>query len=387
MSLRVGLLCHVGVGGSVRAAVDLAGALATRGHDVHLFARHVPLGMVAPPTNVSLHSIEGNGAVASPKLDVEWSEEEVKALSERVIGVTRGIGLDVLHFHYAVPFAAVVEAVRAELGDDAPALIGTLHGTDVSVQGARLEVRRTLAASLPRLDRLTTVSESHAELAVSTFSLSRPPDVIPNFVDLERFRPGPRAENRRPRVIHVSNFREAKQPLVMARIFRAVRRLCDAELWLVGDGEGMPAVRALLDVAGLSSDTRCFGLRLDVERILPEADVLLVTSSTESFCIAALEAAACLVPAVAPRVGGLPCTVLDGQTGCLFEPGDEVGAADAVARLVMDTELRERLAMGALWHAHRFSPDAVVPRYEQLYERTIRARAGRESLLRAKPAA
>src|SRR5207237_10257970 len=119
-------------------------------------------------------------------------------------------------------------------------------------------------------------------------------------------------------------------------IFCAGRRTQPAELWLGGDGEGMAPVRKLLDRAGVMGETELFGLRLDVERVLPHADTLLVTSRTESFCLAALEAAACGLPVVAPRVGGLPETVIDGRTGHLYEPGDEAGAARAVAGILAD---------------------------------------------------
>jgi phosphatidylinositol alpha 1,6-mannosyltransferase len=103
--------------------------------------------------------------------------------------------------------------------------------------------------------------------------------------------------------------------------------------------------------------------------------------------MAALEASACLVPVVAPRVGGLPHTVIDGHTGSLFEPGDETAAAHMVARLLGDPELRKRLGTAALWHARGYSTGAVVPRYEQLYQRVLAARAAGAGLPPAQTAA
>ena len=71
-------------------------------------------------------------------------------------------GLDVLHFHYAVPFAYVAQNVRRCLGDAAPRLVGTLHGTDVTHCGKDPAVAPKLAAALRCTDALTTVSHSHA---------------------------------------------------------------------------------------------------------------------------------------------------------------------------------------------------------------------------------
>jgi N-acetyl-alpha-D-glucosaminyl L-malate synthase BshA len=371
MSLRVGLLCHDSVGGSARVAVELAAGLAHRGHEIHLFSRRAPLGVSAPPDGVTLHTLDGSsvhGAAAS-KLDTNWSGAEIEALAGRVANLSRSVGLDVIHFHYAVPFASVAERAGRMLAASRPALVGTLHGTDVSVLGWRPDTRRQLSAILPGLDALTTVSQNHAELATRTLRLAEEPRVIPNFVDLARFQPDPsaRANGRRPRIVHISNFRRVKQPLAMARIFCEVRRKQDAELWLVGDGGGMRSVRELLGRGGFAGEIERFGLRLDVEHVLPHADVLLVTSRAESFCLAALEAAACGLPVVAPRVGGLPETVVDGHTGVLYEPGDEAGAARAVVALLANREPRRRMGAAAVWHAQQFSAAAVVPRYEQLY--------------------
>lgn len=361
----------------MRVAVELATELARRGCDVHVFARSAPLAMAAPP-GVAFHTLH-NGAVGeafTSRLDVEWSRAELDDFVACVLSTAQHEQLDVLHFHYAVPFAWVVEEVGRAMGPRSPALIGTLHGTDVSVFGRKGRTRDALVSALAQLDAITTVSQSHAALAVRAFGLSTTPHVIPNFVDLNRFRPAafrgvPRG---RPGIVHVSNFRPVKRLESMARVFVAVRREVDAELWLVGDGEAMAKVRTRFERAGVDGALKLFGLRMDAENVLQHADVLLVTSRTESFCLAALEAAACGVPVVAPRVGGLPEVVADGHTGLLFESGDEEAAAGAIVRLLGDTLLREKMARAAVRHAQHFSTEAVVPRYERLYRQAIAAR-------------
>jgi glycosyltransferase involved in cell wall biosynthesis len=137
----------------------------------------------------------------------------------------------------------------------------------------------------------------------------------------------------------------------------------------------MAPVQACLQRAGVDGDVRYFGMRTDVENIMREADVLLVTSRTESFCLAALEAAACGVPVVAPRLGGLPEVVADQQAGLLFEPGNEQEAADAIVRLLGTPALRAKMARNAAEQAQDLSAAAVVPRYLRLYRETIGLRA------------
>lgn len=370
--MNIGLLCHHGLGGSARVAVGLAAELAARGHDVHVFARSAPPGMAQPPAGVTLHTLSNMRDAVPTDLDVDWTADELRALTDRVCDVVRCAQLDVLHFHYAVPFAEVADGVRRRLGSRAPAVVGTLHGTDVSVLGRRRGMRRRLAPALAGIDGLTTVSHSHARLAMRVLGLIEPPSVIPNFVDLDRFTPATPPESRpRPRLVHVSNYRPVKQPASMARIVDEVFRGMEAELWLVGDGELMPAVESILAPRLDSGRVRRLGVRLDVENILPHTDLVLVSSRLESFCLVALEAAACGVPVVAPRIGGLPELVEHGVNGLLFERGDEQGAARLILGYLADPGMQARMRAAARERAAGMSSAAVIPCYERLYSRIV----------------
>jgi glycosyltransferase involved in cell wall biosynthesis len=250
----------------------------------------------------------------------------------------------------------------------------------VSVFGRRLGERRRLAPALAALDGLTTVSQHHASLAQRLFGLPRPPDVIPNFVDLDRFTPRPPPPDRPLRIVHVSNFRPVKEPASMARISSRVLAQTRAELWLVGDGEMMPEVESILAPRIADGLVRRFGVRLDVENILPLTDLLLVSSRMESFCLVALEAMASGVPVVAPRVGGLPDLVEHGVSGLLYGRGDESEATRLVLEYAHDRDLRERLRAGALARARTLSADLVLPMYEQLYRELIGARRSEDDV-------
>jgi N-acetyl-alpha-D-glucosaminyl L-malate synthase BshA len=357
----------------VRIAVELADGLGRRGHHVYLFARTHPMGIETFGPGVRFVGLNGHRpAPAADRLDAEWTARDLRGLVRRIASVADAVPLDILHFHYAVPFARVTHEVGRRLGARRPRLVGTLHGTDVTVYGSHRRTRAGLARRLASLDAMTTVSRTYEALSAQVFRLPDPPVVIPNFVDLGRFRPGRRGALQRPRLVHVSNFRRVKEPEMVARVFARVRRQVEAELWLVGDGETMRSVRRVLRSAGIHEDVREFGLRRDVETIVREADVLLVTSRSESFCMAALEAAACGVPTVAGRVGGLPEVVADGQTGLLYDPGDEGAAAEAVLRLLVDPAQRAALGSAARARAARFSAERIIPRYEELYERVAR---------------
>ncbi|HEX4965112.1 MAG TPA: glycosyltransferase, partial [Thermoanaerobaculia bacterium] len=107
-----------------------------------------------------------------------------------------------------------------------------------------------------------------------------------------------------------------------------------------------------------------------VEEVLVGADLFLLPSESESFGLAALEALSCEVPVIASDAGGLPEVVDDGVTGFLLPVGDVDGMAAAALRLLGDDDLRRRFAAAARRQAvERFSQDAVVGRYRDLYQR------------------
>jgi N-acetyl-alpha-D-glucosaminyl L-malate synthase BshA len=249
--------------------------------------------------------------------------------------------------------------------------VATLHGTDVSIHGREPAQRRLLSESLRGLAAITTVSHDHARLARHLFALSEPPLVIPNFIDITRFKPTQSPHRDRPRIVHVSNFRRVKDPRSLAHVFLAVRERIDAELWLVGDGPSLPVLREMLSEARAEDAVRFFGATTDVATILREADLLLMTSVVESFCVAAAEAMACGIPVVATRVGGLGELVGDGASGRLFRVGAHAEAADAVAELLAHPSLRRRVGSAARRHAARFASERIVPRYESLYRNLV----------------
>ena len=189
--MKIGIICHSSFGGSARVATELALALAQRGHRVHLFTRTTPFGDLNYPGGVMLHTVvpEGEDDFHPARLYTEWPAGELQALVSRILDVIATEGLDVLHFHYAVPFAFVAAQVRHCLGQEAPVLVGTLHGTDVFIHGRDSVKGPQLSQALHHLDALTTVSVSHARLSAEVFELCTRPEVIFDFVNLSKFRP------------------------------------------------------------------------------------------------------------------------------------------------------------------------------------------------------
>src|SRR5690349_12468519 len=209
--MRIGIICHAGCGGSGRVATELSKELARRGHQVHLFTHTPPFGQGFARPGLTLHVLLPQARPGGHPADLytAWLPSEEQALVERIVAVTRRERLDLLHFHYAVPFAWLAAAVRQRLGRAAPPIVGTLHGTDVITHGRDGVTGPRLRAALSTMDALTAVSQNLALLARKVLNLAQAPQVIPNFIDPARFRAAPRRSGR-PVILHVSNFRAIK---------------------------------------------------------------------------------------------------------------------------------------------------------------------------------
>jgi N-acetyl-alpha-D-glucosaminyl L-malate synthase BshA len=382
-------MCHSFLGGSGHIAADLSMELSRRGHRVHLFTRGAPFTAGNLRRHVVLHQFLAGDDRASPCFEVsaDWTAGEIQTLLCQLLRVISREGLDLLHFHYALPFAAVAGKIKERLGPASPLVIGTLHGTDVSLHGRHPVKGPQLAQTLRNLDGLTTVSLSHAILATRVFNLPEMPEIIPNFVDLSRFRPNlppPKfirvlGNNlpRQPRIVHVSNFRAVKNPRGLARIFLGIREKLEAELWLVGDGPGVGYLKAFFRDQGLAGHVHFWGAHRQVAPILAQADLLLMPSLAESFCLAALEAMACGVPVLATDVGGLPEVVVHGKTGLLFPLKEPQVAVDLAVQLLSNQVWHRAMRKAALDQAKVYEQGRVVTAYESFYEDLLASRGHR----------
>ena len=150
---------------------------------------------------------------------------------------------------------------------------------------------------------------------------------------------------------------------------------------LVGSGEGqaLDATEALRrQVAERSLDGRVvFAGRTDrVEDYLRAADLFVFPSIFEALGIALVEAAACGLPAVASRTGGIVDVVEDGGSGILVPPGDASSLAQGLAALARDAGRRE--AMGERARAvalARFDERDVLEGYRALFREVSSSRA------------
>jgi glycosyltransferase involved in cell wall biosynthesis len=275
-------------------------------------------------------------------------------------------------------------------------LLGRLAGVPIIIAHEHWSSKAQKEIWVDRLlyrlsDRILVPSQASKRIVMALEGIpARYIDVIYNGVDISRFCPDAdrgavRQELNLPEdavvvgtVGRLSADKGGQDHLI--RAVAGVRRAHPGvRLLIVGDGPLRPGLEALA-ATELGEAARFTGQRADVARLLGALDVFVLPSLREALPIAVLEAMAMRLPAVATRVGGVPEVVEDGMTGFVVPPGDEVALRAALARLVDDPGLRDRLGAAgqARVHAH-FTLQQMVRQVEHLYDalarRKLRARS------------
>ena len=366
--LKIGISCYAHFGGSGVVASELGRELARRGYEVHFIASRLPFRLRGFESNIYLHE-------SQPAYYPVFEEAPVSlALAAKMVEVTENYRLDVLHVHYAMPFATSAYLAKQILLPTQLGVVTTLHGTDITVVGAEPSFFSVTQFSIRSSDRVTAVSRFLQERAEATFQVGKPIEVIYNFIDTEVFKPGKRGRLRladpSTRVLmHASNFRAVKNIPVVIQTFAEVRRRMPAKLVMVGDGPEKAGAEQLARELGVHRDVLFLGNQDLMEELLPLADVFLLPSSSESFGLVALEALSAEVPVVTSNAGGLPEVVEHGVTGFLHDPQHVAGHVSSVLKLLGDERLRRAMGRrGRKVARERFSADEMVARYVQVYE-------------------
>jgi N-acetyl-alpha-D-glucosaminyl L-malate synthase BshA len=373
--MKIGITCYPTYGGSGAVATELGLELARRGHEVHFITYDSPFRMRGYVERAVFHQVD----TTMSRYPLFEHFPYTLALASRQYEVALEENLDLLHVHYAIPHATTAYLARAMLnGKRSLKVITTLHGTDITLVGQESSFYAITKFSIEQSDGVTAVSEFLREETNRAFGpVNCGMKVIPNFVNLEEYRPEvalPResfAPAEHKVLAHVSNFREVKRVKDVVRIFARVRRQMPATLLMVGDGPERHDAEQEARELGVAGDIRFLGKLDAVAPLLAAADLFVLPSQTESFGLAALEAMACGAPVLAARTGGIPEVITDGVEGILEPPGSVEAMARRAVALLRDPEAHAQMRAAALKRAAIFSAAKVVPEYETFYEQVL----------------
>ncbi|CAN5265629.1 N/A [soil metagenome] len=202
--------------------------------------------------------------------------------------------------------------------------------------------------------------------------------IIPNGIDLERFKPDPAAgrtirrefnipENARLLLFAGHEFRRKG----LAHAIGALERL-GPDVWMLVVGSDNPApYRKLATTAG--PRLIFAGARSDMPALYAAADGFVLPTAYETFSLVCMEAMACGVPVFASPVGGIEDYLVDGVNGYQVEQ-NAADIADKISRALSDSALMQRMSDGARATALNYGWDHVCSRYIALLEQVQQAK-------------
>lgn len=371
--MNIGMVCYPTFGGSGVVATELGKALANKDYKIHFITYSQPSRLDFFSENLFYHEVSFN---TYPLF--QYPPYEL-ALASKMVNVVQYEKLDLLHVHYAIPHASAAYMAKQILksqGIDIP-FVTTLHGTDITLVGKDASYEPVVTFSINQSDGVTAVSEDLKKDTYSHFKVINDIEVIPNFIDLERFKRQKKEHFRsaiapcgEKLLVHTSNFREVKRVDDVVKVFHNVRKQIPAKLLLVGDGPERQRIEHLCRELGNYNDIRFLGKLEAVEEVLSIADLFILPSEKESFGLAALEAMACEVPVISTNTGGLPELNIHGKTGFMSKVGD-VEDMTKNALFILKEENLARFKSNALERAKDFEFNKIVPKYEAMYEMVL----------------
>jgi glycosyltransferase involved in cell wall biosynthesis len=383
--LRV--IARLNMGGPAIHVANLAAGLETRGYHTTLVA-----GSLAPGEDSMAFLAERLGVTV---VSVPEIQREISALHDarsvlRLAELIRDTRPHILHTHTAKAGAIARAAALLVPGSRPDVIVHTFHGHVLKgyFGPGRTAFFRQVERSLARSsDALVAVSPEVRDDLVALGVAPREKFVvvrlgIPLAERLDDAEPdgdyrhlyGIGAE--RFVVGWVGRMTGVKDTGAVLRTVAAVRkRGVDAVACLVGDGPDRARLEQLAHDLGIARACFFAGYQPDVAGYYRLFDAFFLPSVNEGTPVSAIEALASGTPVVANRVGGVPDVVRDGIDGFLVEPGDVEGAAERLAGLARQPELRTRLGeSGRERVLERYGVARLVDDVDRLYRSLLDAK-------------
>jgi len=372
--MNIGITCYPTYGGSGTVATELGRNLAKRGHKIHFITTALPYRLSDFVENIYFHEVQ---VFQYPLFD--YAPYSL-SLASKMAQVTLREDIDLLHVHYAVPHAtSAYLAQKIVARKKKLPVITTLHGTDITLVGIDPSYYDITRFSIEESDAVTAVSQYLKNQTLYRFAVENNIEVIPNFIDPERFKPGKPpcrecfAQQDEKILMHISNFRPVKRIPDIIEVFAGVSKRMKAQLMLVGSGPEKERVRNLVEAKGLTERVHFIGRQDDVSRILQLADIYMLLSEHESFGLTALEAMSCEIPVIGTSGSGMEEFLGDGVAGTLFQVGDIPAMIEGCLKILDNPDLaREMGEKGRKRVLEKYHEDFIIDRYEQLYRNVIR---------------
>lgn len=364
--------------GKSLAAYNVCKELSKRGHEVTVFTN-------TDPKSNSLHQLDGI-TVCNFSSVVGYKSER---FSTKILFEPLKQDFDIIHIHsgISVPTYAGYRYARKKQKP----LIITWHGDSVRNPDidrymgiipafASFAYGYLAKKMLDRSNRIISVSQSYIAESKFLGSYKKKIRYIPNGVQLEDFNISYTKEecklkldlNGKFIILFMGSLFPIKGPDILIKAIPAVIEKCDKILFIFAGGGNVARYQELADQMNLKKFVKFLGYVGDEKKYyLAASDIFVLPSFAECFPLVNLEAMASGIPVIASNVGGVSDAIIDNVNGILIPPGDSEKLADAILKLINNSELRINLGQNGKKMAADYSWAHICKLTEDLYSETI----------------
>src|SRR4051812_9497422 len=374
-----------GMGGTIHAAINLAGYLASH-YEVEIIStyrrRDEPYFAFDPRVSVVALDDERPGALAPPLRPLRW-------LLRRLSSVLYHPADLQAHNHTVWTDVQLVRRLRGKRGIVIASRPGhNLLLTDVKFPGLirvgleqmnlhshAKKLRRAMLRRYGQLDALAVLTNDDMDAYRRALNGTAPPMWrLPNTVhDIEP----PEAYLEAKRILAAGRFMRQKGFDFLIEAFAPIaREHPDWELKICGFGRWRQRLQAQIDEEGIGAHTTLAGPTDDVPGEMAQASVYALSSRFEGFPLVLLEAMSKGMAVVAFDCPTGPGDIIEDHVNGLLVPAKDVAAFSAALKeLVEDAELRRRCGPAAIETAREYTMSAIGPKWDEMLQTLVRERA------------
>lgn len=242
-------------------------------------------------------------------------------------------------------------------------VIWTLHGP--IEKGNRVVDLMFLTVS--HLAKKIIAVSNFVKESINNYGIKTQSTVIYHGVDLKKFKPATTGSNKKI-IGFIGRLVDIKRPELFLQVaLYILKKIPNSESWIVGEGSMEKKIKSIISTASMDNRVRLLGFIEDVDNIIKNFTILLITSRTEGLSVSALEAIASGVPVASMRVGALS-EVIDEEIGMLIDSDDPKVIADRVIAIIKDDNLLAKLKKSCRKVAERsFSLDRMISETNLVY--------------------
>ncbi|MDI6644892.1 MAG: glycosyltransferase [Methanobacteriaceae archaeon] len=305
-----------------------------------------------------IKDLKGIKIDTSPTINIKGLRGIIFTLTAifKLLIMVKKYDIDLIHAHYIIPPGLI--AVIAGKISKTPVVL-TIHGTDIFILSRKSILKPVIKFILKNSAKIFVVSNAVKKEVMKIDNVEHKTKITWNAVDLERFNPNNKnlfkeklgLELDKPIILFVGNLVSQKGVEYLIKAKKYIKT--DSYLLIVGNGPLQKELKTIVKNEDLK-DVLFIGPRDDVEMIMPQCDVVVLPSISESFGIVILEAMASGVPVVATNTGGIP-EIVTTDVGIIVEPRNPMAIANAVDQILSDPKLKSELGINAREKALKFS--------------------------------